>query len=132
MPYVPELSVDATDLLGSAESRWTAVLAARPDLGPAVDLQRRLIATVVEIARAAAHAVRRALRGARARARRLAAWLLCGLRIVAGARRSGRGASRAPLLVLRLELGAPVVRVHLLHRGRRGIRHSGARRGEKE
>ena len=49
MPYVPVESVDPHELVGSAERRWTAALLARPDLKPAIDLQRSLIATVVEL-----------------------------------------------------------------------------------
>jgi FdhE protein len=49
MPYVLVPTVDRGDRLGPAERRWTALLAARPDLAPAVDLQRSLITTVVEL-----------------------------------------------------------------------------------
>lgn len=55
MPYVPVLPIDPPDLLRSAERRWAEVLAARPDLKPAIDLQRSLIATVVELIGAIEH-----------------------------------------------------------------------------
>ena len=38
--------MDAERLLGEADRRWQALLAERPDLGPAVDLQRRLVSRV--------------------------------------------------------------------------------------
>src|SRR2546425_4003346 len=52
MPYVavPAASRDAR--LAGARERWEAVLTARPDLEPAVRLQRRLIAIVVELGHA--------------------------------------------------------------------------------
>ena len=50
MPYVPLPSVDRPDLLGLAGERWTRIADARPDLRPAVELQQKLIATVVELA----------------------------------------------------------------------------------
>jgi FdhE protein len=43
------------DLLASAGARWDAILAARPDLTPAIDLQRRLITLVVDLAHAIDH-----------------------------------------------------------------------------
>ena len=46
MPYVPVFPIDATELLASAERRWADIAAARPDLKPALDLQRSLITTV--------------------------------------------------------------------------------------
>jgi len=49
MPYVPVVSVDGAALLASAERRWAAIASARPDLAPAVDLQRRLIGIVVRL-----------------------------------------------------------------------------------
>src|SRR2546426_6044324 len=55
MAYVPVLPIDPPDLLRSAERRWAEVLAARPDLKPAIDLQRSLIATVVELVSAIEH-----------------------------------------------------------------------------
>jgi len=50
MPYVPVLAPTGSDPLGAAEDRWAAVTRARPDLEPAVTLQRRLLTIVVAIA----------------------------------------------------------------------------------
>jgi FdhE protein len=52
MPYVPVTERTPEELAELAEQRWDAVLVARPDLTPAIDLQRRLIAIVSELARA--------------------------------------------------------------------------------
>ncbi len=52
MPHVPVPALPRDPLLASAEARWAAIVEARPDLGPAVDLQRRLITRVVELAHA--------------------------------------------------------------------------------
>src|SRR5438067_7339435 len=52
MPYVPVPSVDRADLLGRARARWDDVLAGRPDLKPAIELQKSLIGTVLDIAAA--------------------------------------------------------------------------------
>ena len=41
--------MDAEPLLGEAERRWHVLLAERPDLGPAVDLQRRLVSRSLEL-----------------------------------------------------------------------------------
>ena len=49
MPYVPVTPIDGAALLGSAERRWEGVVARRPDLKPAVDLQRNLISIVVRL-----------------------------------------------------------------------------------
>jgi hypothetical protein len=51
MPYVPVLAGKRADLLQTAERRWGAILVSRPDLAPAVDLQRRLLALVAELGR---------------------------------------------------------------------------------
>src|SRR5260370_21966331 len=50
MPYVATRRVSREERLTSAEARWSAILAARPDLEPALDLQRRLITEVVDLA----------------------------------------------------------------------------------
>jgi FdhE protein len=50
MAYVPVPRASRADLLEIAEGRWAAVSAARPDLEPAVALQRRLVALVVDLA----------------------------------------------------------------------------------
>ena len=49
MPYVfvPDLPREALDR--AADARWTAIVDARPELQPAVALQRRLIAVVIEL-----------------------------------------------------------------------------------
>src|SRR5581483_108357 len=49
MPYVTLPSIDAAELLRAAEGRWTALLERRPDLQPAVDLQRSLLSIVVRV-----------------------------------------------------------------------------------
>src|SRR5437879_3590200 len=49
---MPPVSVPAAPrerLMRSAEDRWTSVAAIRPDLAPAVHLQRRLIGIVVDL-----------------------------------------------------------------------------------
>lgn len=50
MPHVPIAAAGRADLLEMAERRWSAVSAARPDLEPAVRLQRALLADVIELA----------------------------------------------------------------------------------
>jgi FdhE protein len=50
MPYVPVSRPDTGRLADTAEQRWTAVLALRPDLEPALALQRRLIGLVIDAA----------------------------------------------------------------------------------
>jgi FdhE protein len=47
MPYIFVPSARRDELLPAAEERWTAVLIARPELGPAVALQRRLLELVI-------------------------------------------------------------------------------------
>jgi FdhE protein len=51
MPYVSVPPADPADLLAAAESRWGEILTRRPDLKPAIELQRRLITTVVDATR---------------------------------------------------------------------------------
>src|SRR5262245_1078013 len=50
MPYVPIAPVFRAKLTDSAETRWRAVAEARPDLEPALALQRQLLARVLELA----------------------------------------------------------------------------------
>src|SRR5262245_48335316 len=50
MPYVAVPPVNTRDLLEMAERRWRAVAEARPDLAPAVSLQRRLLGLVIDLA----------------------------------------------------------------------------------
>jgi FdhE protein len=50
MPYVAIPAVSRENLLKSAGERWAAVQAARPDLAPALALQRRLLTLVVDLA----------------------------------------------------------------------------------
>ena len=52
MPYVAVPAVQPPDVLDAAEPRWQAVSDARPDLAPAIALQRHLLAIVVEVAAA--------------------------------------------------------------------------------
>ena len=49
MPYVPVLAGNRADLLQKAEERWQTILTSRPDLTPAVELQRRLLTLVAEL-----------------------------------------------------------------------------------
>jgi FdhE protein len=49
MPYVPQSPGNGDPVLETAERRWRALLAARPDLAPAVALQRRLLGLVIEL-----------------------------------------------------------------------------------
>jgi FdhE protein len=50
MAYVPVPSVHTADLHQMAERRWDALRSSRPDLAPAVALQRDLLATVMQLA----------------------------------------------------------------------------------
>lgn len=50
MAYVPVLAGTREELLETAEARWAAVRAARPDLEPAVALQERLLALILDLA----------------------------------------------------------------------------------
>jgi FdhE protein len=47
MPYIFVPSVSREELLPAANQRWEAVLTDRPELGPAVKLQRRLVELVI-------------------------------------------------------------------------------------
>ena len=49
MPYIFVPSARREELLPAADERWTAVLTARPELRPAVELQRRLIDLVIAL-----------------------------------------------------------------------------------
>jgi FdhE protein len=49
MPYVPQSPANGDAVLETAERRWRALLDARPDLEPAVALQRRLLGLVIEL-----------------------------------------------------------------------------------
>jgi len=50
MPSVRVPGAPRKSLMDAAEGRWSAIDRARPDLGPAVDLQRRLLTLVVDLA----------------------------------------------------------------------------------
>ncbi|MBI3490374.1 MAG: formate dehydrogenase accessory protein FdhE [Acidobacteria bacterium] len=50
MPYVPVSPGFRPELLRSAEQRWRIILDTRPDLAPALDLQRRLLLLVLDLA----------------------------------------------------------------------------------
>jgi FdhE protein len=52
MPYVATPRATPRERLGRAEQRWSALLALRPDLAPAVDLQRRLITFMLDMGQA--------------------------------------------------------------------------------
>ncbi|MGE5244402.1 MAG: formate dehydrogenase accessory protein FdhE [Betaproteobacteria bacterium] len=49
MPHSPVAAPDRGVLLASARARWDAVGAARPDLAPAIELQRRLLTLVIDL-----------------------------------------------------------------------------------
>jgi FdhE protein len=49
MGHVAVSAVNTPDLLEIAERRWDALAAARPDLAPAVDLQRHLLGIVIDL-----------------------------------------------------------------------------------
>ena len=49
MPYIQLPPVAREELDAVADGRWNAIVADRPELGAAVDLQRRLIARVLEL-----------------------------------------------------------------------------------
>src|SRR5207247_3046686 len=55
MPYTRVLSGNAGDLFDTAERRWHTVLEARPDLSPAIALQRRLLTIVADLGQAFEH-----------------------------------------------------------------------------
>jgi FdhE protein len=55
MPYVITPSLPPETVLEIAEARWAAIAAARPELQPAVDLQRHLLTLVIDLAAGAAH-----------------------------------------------------------------------------
>src|SRR6185295_15790783 len=50
MSYVSIPAISRENLLNSAEARWRAIADARPDLEPALALQRRLLTLVVDLA----------------------------------------------------------------------------------
>src|SRR5689334_816214 len=50
MPYVLIPAISRAKAAESAERRWTAVAAARPDLEPALALQRALLGRVLDLA----------------------------------------------------------------------------------
>jgi FdhE protein len=49
MPYVPVSPATRAELGAAAEGRWKAIVDERPELGGAVDLQRKLIARVITL-----------------------------------------------------------------------------------
>jgi len=49
MPYVPVFGQKTPILTEAADRRWAGVLAARPDLEPAIALQRRLLGLVLDL-----------------------------------------------------------------------------------
>jgi FdhE protein len=50
MPHIPIPTISHQNRADLAERRWRAVLAAQPDLAPALDLQRRLLGLVSDLA----------------------------------------------------------------------------------
>jgi len=55
MPFLALEPASRESRLAEAAARWDALLAARPDLEPAVALQRQLIGLVVELAQTIEH-----------------------------------------------------------------------------
>ncbi len=55
MPYVALPAATRADRLAIAQSRWNAILQARPDLLPAVALQRSLLEPVIDLTEALLH-----------------------------------------------------------------------------
>ena len=55
MPYVAVSSLPREQLVPSARARWDALLQARPDLEPAIELQRRLVTLVIDLTDAIEH-----------------------------------------------------------------------------
>ncbi len=55
MPFVALAPASRESRLALAAARWTTILEARPDLAPAVALQRRLIGLVVDLAEVIEH-----------------------------------------------------------------------------
>ena len=51
MPYIPVAHPPQAEVLASAERRWQALIEAKPDLQAAVNLQRRLLTLVIDLAR---------------------------------------------------------------------------------
>jgi FdhE protein len=49
MAYVALSGVNRTELLETAERRWAAIAAARPDLAPALTLQRNLLGSLIDL-----------------------------------------------------------------------------------
>jgi FdhE protein len=83
MAYVRTPHPTRQECLASAERRWTAVAEARPDLQPAISLQRRLIGLIVELADRIDHP-RQGLSGWTLAPEALAAKLARGLPALAG------------------------------------------------
>src|SRR5262245_55244266 len=50
MPYVALPPSTRATRLALATARWDAILLVRPDLAPAIDLQRKLIGSIIELA----------------------------------------------------------------------------------
>ncbi len=50
MPYLPVAQPPQNEILASAERRWRALIDLRPDLEPAVKLQRGLLTLVIDLA----------------------------------------------------------------------------------
>src|SRR4051812_26378187 len=48
MPYVPAPAISPDQLLDSARRRWNRVIEERPDLTPAVELQKGLLGIVID------------------------------------------------------------------------------------
>src|SRR5258708_20106389 len=52
MPYVTIQAVSRENLLNSARQRWQVIREARPDLEPALALQRQLLTRIIDLAEA--------------------------------------------------------------------------------
>jgi FdhE protein len=51
VPYLPTADPPEEEVLALAERRWEALVGTHPDLGAAVELQRRLLTRVIDVAR---------------------------------------------------------------------------------
>ena len=49
MPYVPVTPATPAELAGAADARWAAIVARRPELEAAVNLQRKLLERIIAL-----------------------------------------------------------------------------------
>jgi FdhE protein len=55
MPFVTLAPASRESRLAAAQARWTLISARRPDLAPAVELQRQLLTTIIDLSEAIEH-----------------------------------------------------------------------------